>query len=153
MTADASDPVLPRREPDDSIKSNPLAVSGPPESLTTAPLTAIIDPNLLPTTGDKPASRRVRSLVFLALLLAVAVSGAWFVGLDILQGDDMLKVGLKGIGVWMMGLGGVAMTGGLDVDWFELVLGWWWVATPIVGAASVLFVVVQERATGIEVIT
>ena len=153
--ADKHDPVLPRKDPDDTAEtsSHPLAVSGPPDKLTEAPIAALQDPDLLPTTTSKPRLQQARSFTFLVIIVASGVGAGWFAGLDILQGESLTEVSAKGGLLCILAVLGVLMTGGQEIDWFELVLGWWWVAMPIYTMAGLTIVMAQERTQGLQEVT
>ena len=41
-------------------------------------------------------------------------------------------------------------TGTVWIDWWELVIGYWWLSIPISAATGLLFVMAQERADTIK---
>ena len=51
-----------------------------------------------------------------------------------------LLVGIIGLLFLMLWI-----TGTIWIDWYELVIGYWWLSMPIGAAVGVLFVLAQER--------
>lgn len=151
--ASSNEPVLPARAQDDStLLRHPLAVDGPPSKLSTDPLAALSDPDLLPSTDHASTARRLRSHLFLLMIVATGVLGSRYLGLDMLQGEGW-PAAATNAGVAALGVGGVLMTGGLAVDWYEIVLGWWWVSAPIMVMAGLVIVMAEERTQGVEEVT
>lgn len=71
----------------------------------------------------------------------------WIFGLDLLQFSNgsytELLLPLGGVVLGVLGL--LAWTGSLSLDFWDLVMKWGWYSIPAVGAAGLLFVVMQER--------
>ncbi|MCJ1413571.1 hypothetical protein MMC19_007692 [Ptychographa xylographoides] len=105
---------------------------------------AITDPNVLPTLDDAPTSRRLQSSIVLVTLLSGAIFGAWFLGVDILQTQTQI------IGIGGAVLAAIAFAGGLQIDWWGLVMGYWWLSMPVAGLAGVGFLLMQEQATSLQ---
>ena len=79
---------------------------------------AITDPDVLPTLDEAAAPRKIQSHLVLLVLLAGALGGAWFLGVDILQSQTQV------IGVGVAVAIAIAFIGGFNIDWWELVLGY-----------------------------
>ncbi|MCJ1483857.1 hypothetical protein MMC06_004025 [Schaereria dolodes] len=104
----------------------------------------ITDPNVLPTLDEAPKTRQLQSHFVLLALLSGAIGVAWLLGLDIIQG----RIALLGLGIAVtLAIGAV---GGWNIDWWELVLGYWWFSIPIAGAAGLGFLMMQEHASGMD---
>lgn len=126
-------------------------------------IAAVFDPSFpLPTIepGKTPTSRYIQSFLLLFILLSAAVLGAWFFELSILQAspNQEAKHVLSFVGVTMpveqlLLLVGVIsvlflamwFTGTIWIDWWELVVGYWWLTAPVAAAMGLLLVVAQER--------
>lgn len=132
-------------------------------------LAAVFDPSFpLPTLEPKktPTIRYIQSFLVLLFLLSAAVIGAWFFELSILQSgfgtatspNPKAKNVLSILGIvirveqlaLLVGTIGVLFfamwfTGTVWIDWWELVIGYWWLSMPIAGLAGLLFLLAQER--------
>lgn len=108
-------------------------------------LAAIIDPSFpLPAlTADSSALSYVLSFGTLFALLACGIGGAWYLGYEILQSSQPL---VMASGVTVLALFAFWITGTIWVDWFELVVGYWWLSMPI-GALAGLAVVLNAEAS------
>lgn len=106
-------------------------------------IAAVTDPTFpLPTLKAGTSTfRYVRSFTVLFCLLASGLGGAYLFEAAILQ--DPLYLAVASVAV----LVGVFATGTVWIDWWELVLGYWWLSMPIGCAAGLAFVMMQERAT------
>jgi hypothetical protein len=72
-------------------------------------------------------------------------------GFELLQTRDDVSWGALALGLGGAGsAAGVLLywTGSHYIDWWELVMGYWWLSMPVAGAAGVLLVMAQEQATG-----
>jgi len=113
---------------------------------------AVLDPNFPLPELDSSAStfRHVKSFAVLAVLLAAGVAGAWFMGASILISEDpTMQVALL-VGAFVVLLTALFLTGTVWVDWWELVLGYWWLSIPIGAAAGLVVVLNQESATSLK---
>lgn len=109
---------------------------------------AVADPKFpLPVLNDQSSALRyVLSFGTLAALLAGGIFGAWNLDVTMLQSQQPLV--LLSI-VFFAILGALFFTGTVWVDWFELVLGYWWLSMPIGAAAGLVLIMNQEQNTGI----
>lgn len=110
---------------------------------------AAIDPEFpLPVLDDQSSTLRyILSFGTLATLLAGGIVGAWFLDVTLLQSEQPIVVlSLAFFAV----LGALFFTGTVWIDWFELVLGYWWMSMPIGAAAGLVLVMNQEASTGIQ---
>jgi len=140
--------------------SDPAHPSNPNNDHTktdgTKPQTAIdviVDPDFLPTLEKAPIQQHLKSNLLLLSLITSGVFGSWLLGLDMFQVSEgqswgMLASGLMGV-VGVIGLG-VWFTGALWIDWWELVLGYWWLSMPVAAGAGLLFVMAQEKSKGLK---
>lgn len=114
----------------------------------TTAIAALTDPDFLPTLEAAPATQHAKSHLLLLSLLGGAVVAAWLMGFELLQVSaqhSYMDLGLL--------LGAAALlwwVGGLAVDWWELVAGYWWLSMPVAGAAGLLLVMAQEQSTAYE---
>ncbi len=132
-------------------------------------LAAVFDPSFpLPTLEPKktPTSRYIQSFLVLSLLLCAGVIGAWFFEFSILQTSSSTSTSPnpKSKHVWsILGLVmpkeqlallvGVIIvlflamwfTGTIWIDWWELVVGYWWLSMAVCAAVALLFLMAQER--------
>lgn len=103
----------------------------------------ITDPDILPSlTAETSLPRRLRSYFVLGTLVAGGLFLAYILGVDILQ----TRAEIVGIGLAVVIALGFA--GGWNIDWWELVLGYWWLSMPVAGLAGVAFLVLQEGTSG-----
>jgi len=115
--------------------------------LSTA-VAAVTDPKFpLPVLNDESSIlRHILSFGTLAALLGGGVVGAWYLDVTMLQSQQpvvVLSVAFLAI------LGALFFTGTVWIDWFELVLGYWWLSMPIGALAGLALVMNQEASTGI----
>jgi hypothetical protein len=101
----------------------------------------------LPVLNDQSSTLRyILSFGTLASFLAGGIVGAWFLDVTMLQSQQPVVVlSLAFFGI----LGALFFTGTVWIDWFELVLGYWWLSMPIGAAAGLVLVMKQEQDTGI----
>jgi len=117
------------------------------KAATTAAI--ITDPNFpLPALDNKSSYfQHVRSFAVLFVLLAGGIVGAWFLDTPILQSQQPLYVIAGLFGVVTLAL---FATGTVWIDWWELVLGYWWLSIPIGAAAMLTLVMNQEAQSALE---
>lgn len=108
-------------------------------------LAAIFDGSFpLPAlTADSSVLSYVLSFGTLLALIAGGIGGAWYLGYEILQSSQPLVMG--GI-ITVVAMFAFWITGTIWVDWFELVIGYWWLSMPI-GALAGLAVVLNAEAS------
>lgn len=111
----------------------------------TTTLAAVLDPSFpLPAlTADSSALSYVLSFGTLFALMACGIGGAWYLGLEILQSSQPLVMAVIVSSVAMLAFW---ITGTIWVDWFELVVGYWWLSMPI-GALAGIAVVLNAEAS------
>jgi hypothetical protein len=131
-------------------------------------LAAVFDPAFpLPTLepNQKSTTRYIQSFLVLLFLLSTTVIGAWFFELSILQISSstptslnpkaknvlpvlgmVIRVEQLALLVGMISVLFLAMwfTGTVWIDWWELVIGYWWLSMPIAALVGVLFFLAQE---------
>jgi hypothetical protein len=73
--------------------------------------------------------------------------GAWFIDTSLLQSEQPVYVIA---GVFSVVTLALFVIGTVWVDWWELVLGYWWLSIPIGAAAKLALVVNQEAQAGLE---
>ncbi len=132
-------------------------------------LTAVFDPSFpLPTLESRktPTTRYIQSFLVLFFLLSAAVVAAWFFELSILQTSSSTSISPNAKSKNVLSILGVVIpvdqlallvgatvvlflsmwfTGTIWIDWWELLIGYWWLSLPVGGAAGLLFVMAQER--------
>jgi hypothetical protein len=103
---------------------------------------AVLDPEFVPTLDSAPVFRKVQSFSVLFGGLLGALALASLAGVDILQsGPQIAGVGaLLVLALWW--------TGTVWIDWWEVVLGYWWLSMPVGGAAGLCLILMQENASG-----
>ena len=116
--------------------------------LSTA-VAAVADPKFpLPVLDDKSSALRyILSFGTLATLLLTGIAGAWYLDVILLQSQQpaiVLSV------AFFVVLGALFFTGTVWIDWYELVLGYWWLSMPVGAAAALILVMNQEASTGIQ---
>ncbi|MCJ1321641.1 hypothetical protein MMC15_006986 [Xylographa vitiligo] len=104
----------------------------------------ITDPDVLPSLDEASVPRKIQSTFVLLVLLCGALFGAWFLGVDILQSQTQI------IGVGIAIAVAIAFVGGFNMDWWDLVLGYWWISMPAAGLAGIAFLLIQENTSGME---
>ena len=112
-------------------------------------IAAVTDPKFpLPTLDDDSTPLRyVLSFGTLAALLAGGLAGSWYIGVSILQSSQPLVA--CSIAFFTV-LGALFFTGTVWIDWFELLLGYWWLSMPVGALAGLALVLNQEASAGIE---
>jgi hypothetical protein len=115
--------------------------------LSTA-VAAVTDPKFpLPALNDSSSTLRyILSFGTLAALLAAGIVGAWYLDVTMLQSKSPIIVMTC---AFFAVLGALFFTGTVWIDWFELVLGYWWLSMPIGAAVGLVLVMNQETSTGI----
>jgi len=118
------------------------------DSKVSTAVAAVTDPKFpLPVLNDESSTLRyILSFGTLAALLGGGVVGAWYLDVTMLQSQQpviVLSVAFFAI------LGALFFTGTVWIDWFELVLGYWWLSMPIGALAGLALVMNQEASTGI----
>ena len=110
---------------------------------------AVTDPKFpLPVLDENAAMLRyVLSFGTVAALLAGGLAGAWFLGITMLQSQH--PVVALSIAFFTV-LGALFFTGTVWIDWFELVLGYWWLSMPIGAAAGIVLIMNQEATAGMD---
>ncbi|RDW78159.1 hypothetical protein BP5796_06011 [Coleophoma crateriformis] len=127
---------------------------------------AIMDPEFVPTLESVPKTQHMKSYLVLISLVIGGVVGAWFFGFELFQiassKDPQIPfivpeprrlvsswielVALLGfVIVGLLAL--ISWTGAHWIDWWELVLGYWWLSMPAAGGAVVCLVIMQETAS------
>lgn len=111
----------------------------------TTAFAAITDPKFpLPAlTSNSSTLRYILSFGTLLGIMACGIGGAWYLGLEILQSSQPLVMGII---VSAIALVAFWVTGTIWVDWFELVIGYWWLSMPI-GALVGIAVVLNAEAS------
>ena len=108
----------------------------------------LTDPKFpLPTlTANSSPLAYAKSFAVLSCLLASGLSFAWFIDMPLVTavGIDPVLL-LAGAFVFFMAL--LFATGTVWIDWWELVLGYWWLSMPIGAAAGLALVMNQENTT------
>jgi hypothetical protein len=110
---------------------------------------AITDPTFpLPELNDKSSILDyILSFITLFVLLGLGLCGAWLFDASMLQSSQPLFVLSTAFTVIVAAL---FLTGTVWVNWWELVLGYWWLSMPIGALAGLVLVLNQEASTGLE---
>lgn len=112
-------------------------------------IAAVTDPKFpLPVLDENATTLRyVLSFGTLATLLAGGLAGAWYVGgVAMLQSEQpLIPLTIAFFAI----LGALFFTGTVYIDWWELVLGYWWLAMPLGAAVGIMLVFNEERSAGI----
>ncbi|KAF2810910.1 uncharacterized protein BDZ99DRAFT_475780 [Mytilinidion resinicola] len=108
-------------------------------------IAAVTDPSFpLPTlTSESSTLHYILSFGTLIGLLGAGIVGAWLFDLPLMQTASpavVLSVSFATV------LGALFFTGTVWIDWYELVLGYWWLSMPI-GAAAGLAIVMNQEAS------
>ena len=140
---DASPPSSLPDDPSPPGSKQPIPSHTAPQTSSEA-LSALSDPNFLPslTTTSPFHPRALRSHLVLLTLLLGGIYLAYFV-LDV----AILQTWPQFIGISAVALLGILLTGGFNIDWYSLLLDFWWLSFPLAGAAGLALVVMQENAT------
>lgn len=104
---------------------------------------ALLDPEFLPSTTKAPMLRKVQAYgVLLALVMGGMVGARKVLSIEILQTEMpiFLATGVA-VATTIFAVAG-------DIDWWELVLAYWWFSLPAGGAMMLLLIVMGENATG-----
>lgn len=115
--------------------------------LSTA-IAAVTDPKFpLPVLDEKSSALRyVLSFSTLFGLLGAGIALAQFYEVAILQSAQPLVV--MGCGFAAV-VGALFITGTVWIDWFELVIGYWWLSMPVGALAGLALVLNQEASVEI----
>ncbi|KAJ9612022.1 hypothetical protein H2200_003617 [Cladophialophora chaetospira] len=110
---------------------------------------AVTDPKFpLPQLGENSSTLEyVLSFGTLFLLLGGGIFGAWLYGVTMLQTSQPL---LLLPAVFVVICGALAFGGLGGVNWWELVLGYWWLSMPIGALAGLALVMNQEASAGLD---
>jgi len=109
---------------------------------STGVVEALLDPEFLPTTAKAPILRKLQS----AGVLLILVTGAMFAG-RLLISTEILQV------QWPLFFAlGATIAGSIfviagDIDWWELLLAYWFLSLPAGVVAGALLVMMGEQAT------
>lgn len=114
----------------------------------TTTLAAVLDSSFpLPTlTSESTPLQYFLSFATLFALLALGVGGAIYVGVEILQSSRPFFMAGTGIALLM---GAFFITGTIWIDWYGLVVKYWWLSMPIGALAGIAVVLNIEASTGI----
>lgn len=109
---------------------------------------AVTDPKFPLPVLDANTSliRYVLSFATLSTLIGGAVLGAWFLDVAMFQSSQPLLV-MGSAFVALLGL--FFFMGSVWIDWFELLLGYWWLSMPVGILAGLALVLNQEDSTSI----
>lgn len=118
------------------------------DSKVSTAIAAVTDPKFpLPVLDNKSSTLRyILSFSTLMALLASGIVGAWYLDVTMLQSQSPIIVLSC---AFITVLGALFFTGTVWIDWFELVLGYWWLSMPIGALAGLALVMNQEASTGI----
>lgn len=107
-------------------------------------IAAVIDPTFpLPSlTEESTTIQYALSFGTLFLLLGIAIGGAYLYGVEILQSSQPFLVTGS---VFAALVAAFFFTNTIWIDWYELVLGYWWLSLPI-GALAGLAVLLNMEA-------
>lgn len=111
-------------------------------------IAAVTDPKFpLPQLdGNSSTFTHVLSFGTLFFLLGGGIYGAWLLDVALLQSSQPLLILPI---VFLITLGALALTGTIWIDWWELVLGYWWLSMPVGALAGLALVLNQESSTGL----
>jgi len=118
------------------------------KKLSTA-VAAVTDPKFPLPQLDENSSvlEYVLSFVTLFGLLGGGIYAAWLYGTPLLQTSQPLLF-LPAVFVVTVGL--LGLVGTLWINWWELVLGYWWLSMPIGALAGLVLVFNQEANSGLD---
>lgn len=125
--------------PDHENTDHTLSTGEKPSSF----LNVLTDPSFTPTTTKAPLLRKLQSLVVLLSLVGGGMLAArTLLGIELLRTEwpVFLSIGTAVVGAVFVIAG--------DVDWWELVLAYWWLSVPVGGAAALALVLLGERVSG-----
>lgn len=112
-------------------------------------IAAVTDPKFpLPQlTSTSSALEYILSFSTLFLLVGGGIYGAWLYEVALLQTAQPL---LLLPAVFVVSVGALGLAGLFAVNWWELVLGYWWLSMPVAAMAGLVLVMKQEQSTGLE---
>ena len=115
------------------------------ESKLSTAIAAVTDPKFpLPSlTAESSSLRYALSFGTLLALLVGGIGGAMYCGVEILQSSQPLALGAFAVATMIAAF---FLTGTIWIDWFELVVGYWWLSIPI-GALAGIAVVLNIEAS------
>ena len=110
---------------------------------------AVTDPKFPLPQLDENSSvlEYVLSFATLFILLGAGIYGAWLYDVPLLQSAQPLLV-LPAVFLLIIGI--LAFVGTLWINWWELVLGYWWLSMPIGAMAGLVLVFNQEANAGLD---
>lgn len=111
-------------------------------------IAAIIDPKFpLPTlTEESTPLQYARSFGMLLALLGAGVGASMYVGVEILQSSQPLVMAGGAIATMIAAF---FITGTIWIDWYELVVLYWWLSLPIGALAGIAVVLNIEASTSL----
>jgi len=127
--------------PDNANDNHTLSDGTKPET----GLAAILDPNFIPTLDEGvPTIRWIQSFVVLSAIIAGGIAVGWLGDLEIFQTKVQLAVITGSIVVAFF------FTGAAYIDYWELVVKYWWFSIPMSAAAGLAYVIMEETGKGLE---
>lgn len=107
----------------------------------------------LPSLENKPLTHQLKSHSLLFGVVIAAVLASYLFGFSLLQvhpSSTWLELGV--FLACIAGAAGIALawTGTHSLDVWELVMRWGWYTLPGLGAAGLIFVMMQERSDGMD---
>lgn len=130
-------------DPSPPGSEKPIPAHTAPQT-SSAALAALADPDFLPslTTTSPLHPRALRSHLVLTTLLFGGLYLSYFI-----FSVEILQTWPQFLGIAATALFGILLTGGFNIDWWSLLLDFWWLSLPLCGAAGLALVVMQENAT------
>ena len=125
-------------------------------SLPTLPTsTEMADSIPIPTLEESaPITTQLRSHMLILVLLAGAIISAYIYGFELLQPADHTSYAEMGVSLCLLvlfGGGTLWFIGVQKVDWWAVVLGYWWLSMPAALGGGLFLVRVMEGSEGIDV--
>ncbi|KAF3092602.1 hypothetical protein TWF102_008419 [Orbilia oligospora] len=104
----------------------------------------IIDTSFAPTLEAAPLSRYLQSFVVLSFLLGSARVGIWYLGFDIFQTTTQQWVIIAAVTTCLF------YSGVVWIDWWAVVVEYWWLSIPILAGTSILFIRMDEAIRDVQ---
>ncbi|EGX45302.1 hypothetical protein AOL_s00170g9 [Orbilia oligospora ATCC 24927] len=123
------------KKTDDATKSGDKPTSG---------TEIIIDTSFAPTLEAAPLSRYLQSFVILSFLLGSAGVGIWYLGFDIFQTTTQQWVIIAAVTTCLF------YSGVVWIDWWAVVVEYWWLSIPILAGTGILFIRMDEAIRDVQ---
>ncbi|KAF3921580.1 hypothetical protein AA313_de0204852 [Arthrobotrys entomopaga] len=127
------------------MAADPAHPSNPNENHTTkrgnkptSGTEVLTDTSFVPTLESAPSTRYLQSFLVLFMMVSSAAFSAWFLDFDIFQSKAQQQLVLLGV------IGGLFYSGAVWIDWWTIVVEYWWISIPLLAGLGIIVVRLDE---------